>query len=122
MIADIGYHIFHPLATYNMKNVPYFPLWNGNEQTLAVRLPVNEHLYYLIENPQQRGVDRYLPSEGVLILQVDEWIAESLGPVRVVNGHPNAPHFEEAPFKAGERYENLDHGLTVNVLKKNAKM
>jgi len=105
-----------------MKNVSYFPLWNGNEQTLAVRLPVNEHLYYLIENRQQRGVDRYLPSEGVLILQVDEWIAESLGPVRVVNGHPNAPHFEEAPFKAGERYENLDHGLTVNVLKKNAKM
>ena len=96
------------------------PLWRANEQTLAIHLPVNEHLYYLIENRQQRGVDRCLPSEGVLILRVDEWIEESKGPVRVVNAHPNVPHFGEAPFKAGEGYENPDHGITVNVVKKNA--
>jgi hypothetical protein len=94
------------------------PLWRANEQTLVVHLPVNEHLYYLIENRQQIGVDRYLPSAGVLILRVDEWIEESKGPVRIVDGHPNVPHFGEAPFKTGEKYENLDHGLTINIIQK----
>ncbi len=96
------------------------PLWRANEQALVVYLPVNEHLYYLIENRQQRGVDQYLPSEGVLILQVDERIEESKGPVRIVDGHPHVPYFGEAPFKAGERYENPHHRLAVSILQKNA--
>jgi len=94
------------------------PLWKASEQTLAVHLPVNGHLYYLIENRQQKGVDRYLPSEGVLILRVDEGIEESKGPVRIVDGHPDVPHFGEAPFKAGEKYENPDHAIAVNIIQK----
>jgi hypothetical protein len=92
------------------------PLWNGVAETLAVRIPVNEHLYYLIENRQRVGVDRHLPSQGVLILQVDDHIPESTGPVRVMNAHPGRPHFKKAPFKVGEKYENHEHGLVVEVV------
>lgn len=94
------------------------PLWNGNAETLVVALPVSEDFYYLIENRQKKGVDRHLPAEGILILEVNEKIPEGRGPVRVVNAHPDIPHFEDAPFKVGEKYENRRYGLLVNVLSK----
>ncbi|UCE34378.1 MAG: hypothetical protein JSV40_00135 [Deltaproteobacteria bacterium] len=94
------------------------PLWKGDAETLAVRIPVNDHLYYLVENRQRVGVDRHLPSEGVLILQVDENIPESAGPVRVMNAHPRTPYFKKAPFQVGEKYENREHGIAVTVLSK----
>jgi hypothetical protein len=52
----------------------------------------------------------------VLILQVDDHIPESTGPVRVMNAHPGRPHFKKAPFKVGEKYENHEHGLVVEVV------
>ena len=94
------------------------PLWRGDAETLAVRIPANDHLYYLVENRQRVGVDRHLPSEGVLILQVDEYIPESAGPVRVMNAHPRTPYFKKAPFQVGEKYENREHGIEVTVLSK----
>ena len=94
------------------------PLVNGEGKTLAVRLPLDEHRYYLIENRQQEGVDHHLPSEGILIMRVDETIAEGRGPVRVVDAHPEVPHFGAAPFKSGETFRDTEHGITVMVLGK----
>jgi hypothetical protein len=94
------------------------PLWRGDAGILAVQISVNEHLYYLVENRQRVGVDRYLPSEGVLILQIDERIPESAGPVRIMNARPGAPRFKKAPFQVGEEYENPEHGVVVRVLGK----
>ncbi len=94
------------------------PLWNGEAEILAVRLPVNQHLYYLVENRQRKGVDRHLPAEGVIILQVNETIPESAGPVRVINAHPKTPYFKRAPFQVGEKYENREHRLAVEILGK----
>jgi len=94
------------------------PLWNGKAETLVVGLPVSKDVYYLVENRQKKGVDRHLPAEGILILEVKESTLEGRGPVRVVNAHPDIPHFRDAPFKAGEKYENRRYGLLVKVLSK----
>jgi len=94
------------------------PLVHGDGKTLVVRLPIDESRYYLVENRQQEGVDRDLPSEGILIMKVDERISEGQGPVRVVNAHPDVKHFGAAPFRSGETFRDEEHGITVAVLRK----
>ena len=95
------------------------PLWDGHAETLVIRLPLDHSCcYYLIENRQRKGVDRYLPSEGVLILKVDETIPEGNGPVRVVNAHPMSPFFKKAPFREGEEFRDHENGILVKVLSK----
>jgi len=93
------------------------PLWDGNAETLVIRLPLNnECCYYLIENRQGRGVDKHLPSEGVLVLKVDETIRESEGPVRIIDAHPLFPFFRRAPFNEGEEFLDQVNGITVRVI------
>ncbi|MGD2185632.1 MAG: hypothetical protein PVI71_05875 [Desulfobacterales bacterium] len=95
------------------------PLWDGHAETLVIRLPLDHSCcYYLIENRQRKGVDRYLPSEGVLILKVDETIPEGNGPVRVVSAHPMSSFFRNAPFKEGEEFRDQENGILVKVLSK----
>jgi len=100
------------------RRVLLSPLVNGEGKTLVVRLPIDERRYYLIENRQREGVDRHLPSEGILIMRVDETIAEGRGPVRVVNAHPEVQYFGAAPFKSGETFRDTEHGITVMVFGK----
>ncbi|MCD4675992.1 MAG: hypothetical protein K8S18_08365 [Desulfobacula sp.] len=114
----ISHHQTINLVGAETRKINLGPLWKGTDETLVVRLPVNEELYYLIENRQKKGVDKHLPSEGILILEVNEKIPEGQGPVRVVNAHPDIPHFKNAPFKTGEKYENQKHGLSVKVFEK----
>jgi hypothetical protein len=95
------------------------PLWDGHAKTLVIHLPL-EHscCYYLIENRQRKGVDRHLPSEGILIFRVDETIREGYGPVRVVNAHPKTSFFQNAPFEEGEEFRDHENGISVKVLNK----
>jgi len=95
------------------------PLWDGHAETLVIRLPLDQSCcYYLIENRQRKGVDRHLPSEGILILKVDETIPEGCGPVRVVNAHPTTSFFQKAPFGEGEEFLDHQNGILVKVLSK----
>jgi len=101
-----------------VRRVLLSPLASGEGTTLAVRVPIDERRYYLIENRQRAGVDRHLPSEGILVMKVDEAISEGQGPVRVVDAHPEVKYFGSAPFKAGETFTDAEHGITVTVLRK----
>ena len=100
-----------------VRRVLVSPLVNGEGTTLVVRLPIDESRYYLIENRQREGVDRHLPSDGVLIMKVDETISEGHGPVRVVDAHPEVKYFGAAPFKPGETFKDAERGITVTVLR-----
>ena len=101
------------------RNVLLGPLWDGYAETLVVRLPLDHSCcYYLIENRQRKGVDRYLPSEGVLILKVDETIPEGNGPVKVVNANPMSPFFKKAPFSVGEEFRDTTNRILMKILSK----
>lgn len=100
------------------KKVLLSPLLNIQGKIRVVRLPIDKNRYYLIENRQQEGIDRYLPSEGTLILKIDETIPEGKGPVRVINAHPEAEYFTKAPFRHGETFEDLENGIKVKIIKK----
>ena len=90
----------------------------GAGATLVVRLPIDERRYDLVENRQPEGVDRHLPSEGVLIMKVDETILDGRGPVRIVDAHPRVERFGAAPFKFGETFGDEEQGITVAVGRK----
>jgi len=59
------------------------PLSRGGE-TLAVKIPLDDGTYYLVENRQQIGFDQILPDSGMLILKVHPQEDEGWGTVKVM--------------------------------------
>lgn len=59
------------------------PLSAGGE-TLAVKIPLDDGTYYLVENRQQTGFDRILPDSGMLVLKVHPQEDEGFGTVKVM--------------------------------------
>ncbi len=82
------------------------PLQDGSAETLVVRIPVAAGRYYLVENRQPIGFDRFLPGNGVLIMYADDTVAEcrqGKTPVKLINADPSIPHLEGAAFEIGKR-------------------
>ena len=100
------------------KEVLLNPLTRHDAKTSVIYLPLDSSRYYLIENRQQEGLDKYLPSEGVLILKVDESVEDGRGPVLVVDAHPAARLFSQAPFRVREQYLNREDGVFIKVMGK----
>ena len=75
------------------------PLEDGSSENLAIKIPLSDHTYYLIENRQPLGFDRYLPGSGILIMYADDRIHECRhgdAPVRLMNATPAIPNLEGA--------------------------
>ena len=68
-------------------------------ETLAVKIPLENGTYYLIENRQPIGSDRMLPDAGILVLKVDPGAQEGYGTVKIMNADPRAPGFTRATFR-----------------------
>lgn len=99
------------------------PLEKGAADVLAIRIPLTADTYYLVENRQAMGYDRYIPGSGVLILQADDRIAEcrhGKAPVRLVNANPKVPHLKGAAFDLGknERFVDEQTGVEIRLLGK----
>jgi len=76
----------------------------------------NSSQYYLVEVRTKTGYDSALPAEGVLITYVDETLP--IGPVRVMDAHPNQPDLEGAVWNAGQTFTDSAHNLAVKVIGK----
>ena len=74
------------------------PLSKGGE-TLAVKIPLKDGTYYLIENRQPIGSDRVLPDAGILVLKVDPGAQEGYGTVKIMNAEAGEPGFTRATFR-----------------------
>jgi hypothetical protein len=87
------------------------------DNTLAVKIPLKENLYYLVENRQPIGFDRVLPDSGILIFKVDTSIVEGNGPVKVMDADPKSRHFSHATFRLDRENRNLftdkEHNVVV---------
>lgn len=98
------------------REIVLAPLAAGIDRIRALRLPLADGRYVLIEHRRRIGVDRHLPAEGVLVLQVDENVPEGQGPVRVVDADPGRPYLAGAPFAVGNRWRDDVHGIELRVL------
>ncbi len=99
------------------------PLGEPTAQTLAVKIPLSESKYFLIENRQPIGFDRNLPGSGVLIMQADDNVAEcrhGKSPVKLMNADPAIPHLEGAAFDIGKNPSYVDprHGVKIELVNK----
>lgn len=77
------------IGTGKISTTLIYPIELPNQITYAVRIPITQSRYYLIEVRKQVGVDKALPDQGVLILfanDSDIWNHE--GPLRVIDANP----------------------------------
>jgi hypothetical protein len=88
-----------------------------NGETLVVKIPLDRGQYYLVENRQPIGYDRFLPDSGLLVLKVDPEAREGSGTVRIMDADPQAHHFSKATYKLGEsrrnRFADEAHNVAV---------
>lgn len=99
------------------------PLEKGAANVLAIKIPLTADTYYLVENRQAMGYDRYIPGSGVLILSADDRIAEcrhGKAPVRLVNANPSVSHLKGAAFDLGknERFVDEQNAVEIRLLGK----
>ena len=81
------------------------PLSRGGE-TLAVKIPLDDGTYYLVENRQQTGFDQILPDSGMLILKVHPQEDEGFGTVKVMSAG-GSRDFVHATYKLELHSRNL---------------
>lgn len=100
------------------------PLEDGGSETLAIRIPLTEKRYLLIENRQPIGVyDRVLPEHGVLIMKADDDVAEcrfGKAPVKLVDANPDRKYLLGAAFSIPGRsnYIDLEYNIEIRLLEK----
>lgn len=97
------------------------PLEDGASETLAIKIPLSESSYYLVENRQLIGFDRFLPGSGVLIMLADDNTPEcrhGRAPVKLMNADPSDAQLASAAFDAGAKnhFQDNAHGVTVQIL------
>jgi M6 family metalloprotease-like protein len=108
-------------------NVTLGPLADASSETLAIKLPLTDRTYYLIENRQPLGFDRNLPGNGILIMYADDSISEcrhGRGPVKLVNADPAIPKLQGAAFDIGKNEEFVDerNGVRIHLKKRIGSM
>jgi M6 family metalloprotease-like protein len=99
------------------------PLAGASAGVVAIKIPLSENTYYLIENRQPVGSDRYLPGSGLLIMYADDRIAECRhgeSPVKLVNANPELPHLQGAAFDAGKKsvFEDRKNRIRIEIKEK----
>jgi len=105
------------------REVVLGPLEVPSSETLVVRIPVTDTTYYLIENRQPIGFDRYLPGHGVLVMYANDTVNEcrfGRSPVKLVNAQPDVPHLTGAAFNLGEneRFDDPSRGIHIQLIEK----
>jgi len=101
------------------------PLQDANAETLAIKAPLSETTYYLVENRQPIGFDKNLPGSGVLIMYADDQIPEcrrGKSPVKLMNADPKTPRLDGAAFDMGKKESFIDekNGLQIRLAGKTA--
>ena len=100
------------------------PLEDGSSETLAIKIPLSESKYYLIENRQPIGsFDPHLPGKGILIMYADDRIDECRyrnAPVRLMNADPAVPYLQGAAFDlpGKEVFIDKENSIEIRIIEK----
>ena len=100
------------------RTVTLGPL-GGGKGILAIRIPGRRDTYFLLENRQELPGDPMPPTNGLLVLHVDESREDGDGVVRIVDANPKVPDFAEATFGVSPRQTpsvSLPQDVAVEVL------
>lgn len=98
------------------------PLAEKSSGVLALKIPLTEHTYYLVENRRKTGTfDSVLPGEGVLVMYCDDRIAEcrhGKAPVKLRNADPRVPGLRGAAFRLPDRptFTDRENGIEITLV------
>jgi hypothetical protein len=95
------------------------PLEDGSSDVLAVKIPLTDETYYLIENRQKIGsYDSQLPGEGVLIMYANDRIAEcrhGRAPVKLMDADPKVLWLNGAAFSLPNKPKFVDNSNNIQI-------
>lgn len=95
------------------------PLEDGSSDVLAVKIPLTDETYYLIENRQKIGsYDSQLPGEGVLIMYANDRVAEcrhGRAPVKLMDADPKVPWLNGAAFSLPNKPKFVDKVNNIQI-------
>jgi M6 family metalloprotease-like protein len=107
------------VAKQSRMNVTVDPIESSSSGIQAVKAQTsiqNSKQYYLVEVRQKIDYDKALPSSGVLITYVDE--AKS-NPVKVIDAVQTSSTLGDAPFQAGQKYQDGANNLVISIVSTN---
>lgn len=85
-----------------------------NGTTLAIKIPISDKVYYLMELRQRIGYDVGLPDSGLLVTYIESEIGGP-GSVRVVDANPLTVTLDDATFKPGRTFVDATNTIYVSV-------
>lgn len=85
-------------------------------RTQAVKIPLPDGTYYLVEVRQKTGFDNYLPSVGVLITRIDERLGSGEGIVKVIDANSLTYSLDDATFDVRQTFDDKANHVRVSVL------
>lgn len=103
----------HTIFGAQLKNIA------ENDEAYIIYSDVNEDEYYMLENRQQIGWDKYIPAHGLLISHID--YDESVWNGNVVNNVLGKEHFHIVPADNKSSYVNQTNDLYPGRLIKNTE-
>lgn len=97
-----------------IRNVTLSPI-ELNGTVLAVKIPIADRIYYLMELRQRIGYDLSLPDSGLLVTYVDGTVGGP-GSVRIVDANPLTATLDDCTFKPGRTFTDATNKVFVSIL------
>ena len=107
------------VAKQSRMNVTVDPIESSSSVVQVVKAQTSSQdskHYYLIEVRQKTGYDKALPSSGVLITYIDE---TKSNPVKVIDAVLTSSTLGDAPFQAGQKYQDATNNLVISIVSTN---
>jgi M6 family metalloprotease-like protein len=107
-----------------IKTVRLDPLGAAASAILLLKIPLTDDTFYLVENRQKVGYDRYDPATGVLISYGDDGFKgecrHGQGPVQLMDANPGIPYLQGAAFDVGKKtiFKDPKYNLAIILKRK----
>jgi len=96
-----------------IRNVTLSPI-ELNGTTLAVKIPLTDKTYYLVELRQRIGYDLGLPDTGLIVTYIDGNIGGP-GCVQIVDANPLTATLDDCTFKSGRTFSDTSNKVFVSI-------
>ncbi|MEM3755055.1 MAG: M6 family metalloprotease domain-containing protein, partial [Candidatus Bathyarchaeia archaeon] len=97
-------------------NLTLYPIEHDFEGYLAIKIPLKDSRYYLIEARKKIGFDEALPENGVLITLIDERKTSGRGIIHAIDANPTTKTLNDALFKVSQKFIDAENEVAISVL------
>lgn len=106
------------------RTIELDPLGSATAMIQVIKIQLTSDTFYLVENRQKVGYDRYDPSAGILISYGDDHLKgecrHGQGPVQLMDANPGIAYLNGAAFDIGKKtvFKDLKYNLAIILQRK----